>query len=57
MRRARGGLPFSELFKKAGLSVESVYKPLGKKEEPFNWISEMEIAPWIIFVLNKTAKS
>ena len=48
---------YHELFKKAGLSVESVYKPLGKKEEPFNWVSEMEIAPWIIFVLNKTANN
>ncbi len=42
------------LFKKAGLSVESVYKPLGRKEEPFKWISELQIAPWMIFVLNKT---
>ncbi len=42
------------LFKKTGLSVESVYKPLGRKEEPFKWISELQIAPWMIFVLNKT---
>lgn len=45
---------YQKLFKKAGLSVESIYKPLGKKEEPFKWISELKIAPWMIFVLNKT---
>jgi len=45
---------YQKLFQKAGLSVVSIYKPLGKKEEPFKWISELKIAPWIIFVLNKT---
>lgn len=45
---------YRELFKRAGLSVESVYKPLGKKEEPFEWISEVRIAPWMIFVLTRS---
>ena len=44
---------YQKLFIKAGLSVESIYKPLGKKDEPFKWISELKIAPWIIFVLKK----
>lgn len=41
------------LFEKAGLSVAATYKPLGSKEEPYEWISEMRIAPWTIFVLSK----
>jgi ubiquinone/menaquinone biosynthesis C-methylase UbiE len=45
---------YQKLFIKAGLSVESIYKPLGKKEEPYDWISELTIAPWIIFVLCDT---
>jgi len=44
---------YYNLFEKAGLSVESFYKPLGKKEEQYEWVSELRIAPWMIFVLNK----
>ena len=41
------------LFEKSGLSVESIYKPLGYENEPYEWVSELTIAPWMIFVLNK----
>lgn len=41
------------LFKKSGLRLEATYKPLGRKDEPFKWISELTIAPWMIFVLSK----
>ena len=41
------------LFSGAGLKLEASYKPLGKKEEPFDWKSETRIAPWVIFVLRK----
>ena len=44
------------LFDRAGLRVESVYKPLGRADEPYEWISEMTIAPWIIFVLAKNER-
>jgi SAM-dependent methyltransferase len=42
---------YHKLFTLAGLDLLSTYKPLGKKNEPFKWISEMTIAPWMIFVL------
>jgi ubiquinone/menaquinone biosynthesis C-methylase UbiE len=45
---------YYKLFDKAGLKVEAAYKPLGSKDEPYQWVSETEIAPWIIFVLKKT---
>jgi ubiquinone/menaquinone biosynthesis C-methylase UbiE len=45
------------LFDKAGLMLEATYKPLGFKDEPYNWVSELNIAPWIIFVLNKMKNS
>lgn len=45
---------YHKLFTKSGFTPESTYKPLGYKEEPFNWISEFNIAPWMIFVLAKT---
>jgi SAM-dependent methyltransferase len=44
---------YHKLFDLSGLIVESTYKPLGLHNEPFNWISELELAPWIIFVLKK----
>ena len=41
------------LFDMAGLEDEATYKPLGRSDEPFNWIMETKIAPWMIFVLKK----
>jgi len=41
------------LFEKAGLNLEATYKPLGLKDESYNWISETNTAPWMIFVLSK----
>jgi SAM-dependent methyltransferase len=39
------------LFNLAGLGIEATYKPLGFENEPYKWVVEKEIAPWIIFVL------
>lgn len=44
---------YEQLFDDAGLTVTASYKPLGTKEEPFQWKSETTIAPWVIYVLNK----
>jgi hypothetical protein len=46
---------YHKLFKKAGLTLEATYKPLGYEYEPYNWVSELFIAPWMIFVLSKTS--
>jgi ubiquinone/menaquinone biosynthesis C-methylase UbiE len=40
------------LFEKAGLVLDATYKPLGQKDEPYNWTSEINTAPWMIFVLS-----
>jgi hypothetical protein len=29
------------------------YKPLGKENEPYEWVNETTIAPWVIYVLKK----
>ncbi len=47
---------YHKLFDQAGLKLEATYKPLGYKDEPYNWVSELKIAPWMIFVLSKTKK-
>ena len=42
---------YDALFQSARLQVEATYRPLGKPEEPFDWISETTIPPWVIYVL------
>jgi ubiquinone/menaquinone biosynthesis C-methylase UbiE len=42
---------YHRLFSLAGLELEAFYKPLGYEHEPYEWKSEKEIAPWMIFVL------
>jgi SAM-dependent methyltransferase len=42
---------YKRQFEKAGLKLIAEYAPLGKKEEPFPWKSELETAPWLIHVL------
>jgi hypothetical protein len=44
---------YYDLFDRAGLEVEGIYKPLGRKGEPFEWVMETKIAPWVIFVLRR----
>jgi SAM-dependent methyltransferase len=44
---------YIKLFHLAGFEIEATYKPLGYDHEPYNWVSEKEVAPWIIFVIRK----
>ena len=44
---------YLELFAGAGLELLTSYKPLGREEEPFPWVVETSVAPWIIYVLKK----
>ncbi len=39
---------------RAGLEIITIYKPLAKEKEPYEWINEIRIAPWIIYVLKIT---
>jgi len=48
---------YHEVFQKAGLEVVNMYKPLAKEDEPYQWINETRIAPWVIYVLKKVEKS
>ena len=44
---------YLELFEAAGLDLEATYRPLGREDEPFDWVVETEIAPWFIYVLRR----
>ncbi len=44
---------YRTVFADAGLRVVDVAQPLGRDDEPFDWISEIEIAAWTIYALEK----
>lgn len=44
---------YREVYQRAGLLIENIYKPLGKADENIRWINETEISPWVIYVLRK----
>lgn len=44
---------YLKLFSLAGLEVEAAYRPLGYSHEPYEWVSEKETAPWVIYVLRR----
>jgi ubiquinone/menaquinone biosynthesis C-methylase UbiE len=42
---------YQEVYKRAGLQPVQTYRPLAKESEPYSWVSETTIAPWVIYVL------
>jgi SAM-dependent methyltransferase len=48
---------YRETYKRAGLELIKTYKPLAKESEPYKWINETKIAPWVIYVLKKKKTS
>jgi hypothetical protein len=48
---------YRETYQKAGLELVITYKPLAKRSEPYKWVNETRIAPWVIYMLKKEEKS
>lgn len=44
------------LYGQAGLEVVEVCAPLAQGNEPYTWVSETQIAPWVIYVLKRAAE-
>lgn len=44
---------YQEVYEMAGLEVVGKYRPLAKGNEPYEWVNETRIAPWMIYVLKK----
>jgi ubiquinone/menaquinone biosynthesis C-methylase UbiE len=42
---------YRETFKRAELVLVQMQKPLAKESEPYEWVNETRIAPWVIYVL------
>jgi SAM-dependent methyltransferase len=45
---------YHEVYAEANLKVAETLKPLAKGDEPFTWVTETQIAPWVIYVLKDT---
>ena len=44
---------YRRAFSHAGLTLAARHLPLGKQDEPFTWVNETRIAPWVIYVLQR----
>jgi len=46
---------YREVYAQSGLEVIETYRPLGRDDEPYEWVNETTVAPWVIYVLGKPA--
>lgn len=44
---------YYDQFRQAGLHLVELVKPLATDDEPFAWVNETKIAPWVVYVLKK----
>jgi ubiquinone/menaquinone biosynthesis C-methylase UbiE len=44
---------YRAVYREAGLEAVQVFEPLAKGDEPYSWVSETKIAPWVIYVLKR----
>jgi len=44
---------YRRVYREAGLEAIQVLKPLAKGDEPYAWVNETRIAPWVIYVLKR----
>ncbi len=43
------------MYERAGLDVIAVHRPLAQGNEPYAWINETTIPPWVVYVLAPAA--
>ena len=42
---------YRSVYARTGLKVLATHKPLARADEPYPWVNETKIAPWVIYVL------
>jgi SAM-dependent methyltransferase len=42
---------YLDLFAASGLDLVAHHSPLGRDDEPYDWITETTIPPWVIYIL------
>jgi SAM-dependent methyltransferase len=45
---------YGAVYREASLEAIQVLRPLAKGDEPYSWVNETKIAPWVIYVLRRT---
>jgi hypothetical protein len=48
-----GDEEYRALYRQVGLEAIEVCAPLAQGNEPYSWVSETQIAPWVIYVLKR----
>lgn len=44
---------YRRVYRDAGLEASAMIKPLAKGDEPYKWVNETRVAPWVIYVLKR----
>jgi SAM-dependent methyltransferase len=44
---------YMAVYREANLQTVQVLRPLAKEDEPYSWVNETAIAPWVIYVLRR----
>lgn len=44
---------YRALYEHAGLQTLVTHRPLGREDEPRDWVTERSISPWAIYVLGR----
>src|SRR5271157_1444025 len=44
---------YLEVYSRAGIEIVEMRKPLATGNEPYRWVSETRIAPWVVYVLRR----
>ena len=47
------GEGYRDVYEHAGVRPIQICRPLGIQGEPYSWVSEARIAPWVIYVLER----
>ena len=47
---------YREVYNLANLTVVGTFKPLARDNEPYPWVNETKIAPWVVYVLQRRAE-
>jgi SAM-dependent methyltransferase len=47
---------YLDVWERAGLAPIHVHRPLGRPTEPYTWVSETRMAPWVVYVLASAAR-
>ena len=42
---------YKRLFADSGLAIVSEHRPLGRSDEPYGWVSETSVPPWVVYVV------